>query len=145
MSPRPDSSLLPCSPSDETSGLKYFPRLVGKIRLHAKGSLWDDLHDNLGKGMDGWCCGFLHVTYDDLKARTLEGGTDEELLQWCEQHGRPLNDMDREVWNAYIDKLGWNDRVSPILERRKRELGVADRNDIQTMGHYIDVDEGRRE
>ena len=50
MSAKPDPASLPCSPLDETAGLKYFPRMIGKIRLHAEGKLWDDLHANLGKG-----------------------------------------------------------------------------------------------
>ena len=145
MSTRPDPSQLPCSPLDETSGLKYFPRMIGKIRLLAAGALWQDLHDNLGKGMDGWCCGFLRVDYNELKTRVLQGGSDEDILQWCQEHGRPLNDTDRLVWNAYTSKLGWNDHASKTLVRRKAELGVADRDDIQTMAHYMDVDEGRRQ
>jgi hypothetical protein len=99
----------------------------------------------MGKGSDGWCCAFLHVDYDALKARALQGGSDEEILQWCQKQGRPLNDTDRMVWNAYVSKLGWNDHVSPMLMKRKTEAGLEHRDDIQTMGHYIDVDEGRRE
>jgi hypothetical protein len=94
MSAKPDPATLPCSPLEETSGLKYFPRMLGKIRLQSEGSLWEDLHANLGKGSDGACVEFLHVGYDDLKARVLQGGTDEEILDWCQQQGRPLNDTD---------------------------------------------------
>ena len=50
MSAKPDPATLPCSPLDETAGLKYFPRMLGKIRLHAASKLWEDLHANLGKG-----------------------------------------------------------------------------------------------
>ncbi len=118
--------------------------MLGKIRLQAQGRLWEDLQTNLGKGMDAWITGFLHVNYDDLKVRVLDGGSDEEILAWCEANGRPLNDSDRLVWNAFASKLGWNDHVSAILVKRKAEAGLADRDDIQTMPHYIDVDEGRR-
>lgn len=143
MSAKPDPATLPCSPLEETSGLKYFPRMLGKIRLHAQGRLWDDLHANLGKGSDGACVEFLHVGYEDLKARVLQGGTDEEILEWCQQHGRQLNDTDRLVWNYYTTKLGWNDHISAILVKRKADGGLGDRDDIQTIAHYIDVDEGR--
>jgi hypothetical protein len=123
----------------------YFPRMLAKIRLHAKGQLWSELHENLGKGMDGWCCGFLHVGYGDLKARVLEGGSNKDILLWCEKKGRPLNDADRLVWNAFTSKLGWNDRASPLLAKRKADLGISHRDDIQTMTAFIDIDEGRRE
>lgn len=145
MNAKPDPATLPCSPLDETAGLKYFPRMLAKIRLHAQGRLWEELQNNLGKGSDNWCRGFLHVSYDDLKARVLQGGTDEEILQWCQEHGRPLNDADKLVWNSFASKLGWNDHVSAMLEKRKAGSGLAHRDDIQTMAHYIDVDEGRRE
>lgn len=143
MSAKPEPSTLPCSPLDETSGLKYFPRMLGKIRLFAAGKLWEDLRANLGKGSDGACIGFLHVNYDDLKARVLKGGTDEEILQWCQEHGRPLNDTDKLVWNYYILKLGWNDHITANVVKRKADSGLSDRDDIQTITHYIDVDEGR--
>lgn len=141
----PDPFSLPCGPLDETAGLKYFPRLVQKIRLHEQGRLWEELHENLGKGMDHWMCQFLHLRYADLKARVLEGGGEEELLAWAQEHGRPLNDTDRLVWNNYAAKLGWNDHATPTLHRRKRENGLEHRDDIETMAHYMDVDEGRRE
>ena len=40
-------------------------------------------------------------------------------------------------------KRGWNDEVSEILERRKKEAGMTDRSDIQTAFQFIDADEGR--
>ncbi|HYF37240.1 MAG TPA: DUF5069 domain-containing protein [Prosthecobacter sp.] len=142
---KPDPATLPCSPLELVCGLQYFPRMLAKIRLHAQGRLWEQLHANLGIGMDGWCAEFLHVTYDALKARVLEGGTDEEIFQWCREQGRELNETDKLVWNQFATKLGWNDRATPLLQKRKRESGLADRNDIVTMAHYIDVDEGRKE
>ena len=47
------------------------------------------------------------------------------------------------VWNEFMRKRGWNDEVSEILKRRKREAGMTDRSDIQTAFHFIDADEGR--
>ncbi len=139
----PDPASLPCSPLDETFGLQYFPRMTGKIRLHAAGRLWEDLHANLGQGSDAACTAFLGVDYGTLKVRVLQGGTDEEILAWCEEQGRPLNDAGKLVWNHYVTKLGWNDHVSAILAKRKADGGLAGRDDIQTIAHYIDVDEGR--
>jgi hypothetical protein len=40
-------------------------------------------------------------------------------------------------------KRGWNDEVSEILQRRKKEAGMMDRSDIQTTFQFIDADEGR--
>lgn len=143
MSAKPDPATLPCSPLDETAGLKYFPRMLGKIRLHAAGQLWEDLHANLGKGSDGALVDFLHINYDELKARVLQGGTDEEILRWCEERSRAINDTEKLIWNHYVKTLGWNDHITAILAKRKADGGLGDRDDIQTIAHYIDVDEGR--
>ncbi len=143
MSKKPDPQSLPCSALDETSGLKYFPRMTGKIRLHAQGLLWAELHANLGQGLDAACVAFLQVEYEELRQQVLSGAEDEAVLAWCEAKGRKLCDLNRRIWNHYVQKLGWNDLISPTLARRKEESGLADRQDIQTIAHYIDVDEGR--
>ena len=136
----------PKSPFEEVSGLRYFARMLDKIRLFAGGKLHSDYHPNMGKSrtMDGLICNFLRINYDDLRQRVLQGGTDEEILEWCYQKGRPLNEGDLLVWNAFVKKFGWNDFATPRLHRRKRELGISDRNDIQTMGDLFDYEEGRR-
>ncbi|MGB3118845.1 MAG: DUF5069 domain-containing protein [Verrucomicrobiales bacterium] len=144
MATAPDSSTVPCSPLDEVCGLAYFPRLTGKIRLHAAGRLWEELHSNLGRGLDAWCVDFLHVSYEDLRARVLEGGSDGEIFEWCTTNGRALNDSDLLVWRHFTAKFGWNDKAADILTKRKAENGLSDRDDIQTMAHYIDIDEGRK-
>ena len=42
-----------------------------------------------------------------------------------------------------IEQRGWNDELSEILKRRKKEAGMAGRSEIQTMFTFIDADEGR--
>jgi len=135
----------PKSPKEMTDGMMYFPRMLDKIRLHARGELHDDYHENLGAvhAADGACCNFLRVHYRDLRNHVLEGGTDEEILQWCFEQGRRLNQGDLFVWNGFASKLGWRDSVTPRLEKRKREAGIADRDDICTIPDLIDFDEGR--
>ena len=138
-----DPSTLPCSPLNEVCGITYFARMIAKIRLHAQGKLWEDLIANLGIANDATCCGFLHVSHADLTTRVLQGGTDEEIFEWCQEHGRRLNDTDKHVWNNFYKKMAWNDELTPRLASRKAESGLAHRDDIVTMPHYIDVDEGR--
>jgi Domain of unknown function (DUF5069) len=72
-----------------------------------------------------------------------KGGTDEEILQWCFKVGRRPSEADTYVWNEFMRKRGWNDEVSDILERRKKEAGMSDRADILTSFQFIDADEGR--
>ena len=89
------------------------------------------------------CCNFLRVNYEELRERVLEGGSDEEILEWCFEKGRRLNEGDLFVWNGFATKLGWRDRVTPRLEARKKALGVADRSDIACIPDLIDFDEKR--
>jgi len=135
----------PKSPKDMTRGMMYFPRMLDKIRMYAQGELHEDYHENLGgaKAADGICSNFLRVDYADLRERVLQGGTDEEILEWCFEKGRRLNEGDLFVWNGFASKLGWRDSITPRLEQRKKEAGISDREDIVTIPDLIDFDEGR--
>jgi gluconokinase len=123
----------------------YFPRMLDKIRLQARGELHEDYHKNFGapRTADSACCNFLRVHHRDLRERVKQGGTDEEILEWCFEKGRRPNESDILVWNAFVSKLGWRDFVTPTLEREKRNRGIADRADIVTIADLIDFDEGR--
>ena len=123
----------------------YFPRMLDKIRLHARGELSEEYHPNLGrpKTADGTCTNFLRVNYGVLTQRVLKGGTDEEILEWCYQNGRRLNEGDLVVWNGFVSKLGWNDFASPVLDEAKQKHGISDRPDINTIAEFIDFEEKR--
>lgn len=124
--------------------MRYFPRMLDKMRLYAKGEMRPDFHENLGKGMDARCCGFLRVDYDTLKKRVIEGGNDDEVLEWCYASGRRLDKGDLFVWNGFASKIGLNDSASNRLKQLKAESGLSHRDDIQTMGDFFEVDEGRK-
>ena len=135
---------VPLSAYQETLGMIYFARMLDKIRLNAAGNLREDFCDNLGTGLDGRCAGFLQVDYPKLVERVLQGGSDEEILNWCFNAGRALTENDLFIWNHYLKKVGWNDATSEILIRRKKESGLEDRDGIQTMVEYFEYDEGRK-
>jgi len=131
------------SPSEKVGDLFYFGRMLDKIRLYAKGELHPEYHANLGKGFDEKCVTFLRINYNQLVERVKQGGSDEEILQWCFSVGRKPSADGVYVWNEFMRKRGWNDEVSQTLERRKREAGMADRSEIETAFQFIDADEGR--
>ncbi|MEP6937215.1 MAG: DUF5069 domain-containing protein [Chthoniobacterales bacterium] len=139
-------STYPKSPKETTSGMIYFPRMLDKIRLHARDELPKDYHANLGipKSADGVCCNFLRVSYAALRERVRQGGKDEEILEWCYEKGRRLNEGDLMVWNDFNSKLGWNDFATPMLEQQKHKYGVAHRTNILTIPDLIDLDEKRK-
>jgi Domain of unknown function (DUF5069) len=132
------------SPSAKIGGIFHFGRMLDKIRLHARGKLLPDYQANLGKGFDGSCVKFLGVDYGDLAERVNNGDSDEEILKWCVERGRRPSEREIHVWNEFMRKLGWNDEVAETLKRRKRERGLEDRSDIETMFQFIDADEGRK-
>ncbi|HMJ07081.1 MAG TPA: DUF5069 domain-containing protein [Chthoniobacterales bacterium] len=136
-------STYPVSPMQLTSGVMWFPRMLDKIRLHARGELGQDYHANLGERMDKHCTAFLRIEYAALRDRVLAGGSDEDLLAWCFEKGRPLHEVDLLVWNAFVSKRGWNDDASPRLAEMKAKFGAADRSDIVTIPQFMDLDEGR--
>lgn len=131
------------SPFVQVGGLVYFGRMLDKIRAHAKGELPPDYQANLSRGFDERCVGFLRVNYKQLVEQVKQGGTDEELLQWCFSMGRQPSEDEIYVWNEFMRKRGWNDEVSETLKRRKKEAGMAGRSEIETMFTFIDADEGR--
>ncbi len=139
-------STYPKSPSENVGGLIYFPRMLDKIRLHARGELGEAYHKNLGtpRTADDALCNFLRIKYSDLHERVLEGGSDEEILEWCYEKGRRPNAGDIFLWNGFASKIGFRDFATATLERMKKEHGVADRADIATMPDMMDFEEGRK-
>ncbi len=134
----------PRSVYDKTGGIVYFARMLDKIRLHAAGELGKDYIENLGTGFDGRCCDFLGVKYGELKQRVLAGGADDELLQWCFEHGRQRTEEEMSDWNDFMVKRGWRDGVSSRLQMRLKEAKLEHRTgEILTMFDFIEVDEGR--
>lgn len=131
------------SPADKLGGLVYFGRMLDKIRVHAKGELPADYQPNLGKGFDAKCCAFLHIDYAQLAERVKQGTSDSEALDWALSTGRRPTEAEITMWNEFMRKFGWRDEAAEILARRKREAGMTDRADIETMFQFIDADEGR--
>lgn len=127
---------------DRIGRLVYFGRMLDKIRLQAAGRLPADYHANLGKGFDSRCCTFLGVDHAAVTARTLQGGTDEEVLAWCHAQGGTRTDEQCDTWNGFMMKRGWRDEATPILQKRILEFGLTGKP-IETMFDLNEFDEGR--
>jgi Domain of unknown function (DUF5069) len=135
----------PCSDYRKTKGLIYFARMLDKIRLNTGGRLAPGYFVGVDDPtlFDARCTRFLGVNYDDLVARTLEGGSDEEILEWCFQRGRKPGDEEILIWNAFMTKRGWRDEASVELQGAKEHVGWKDRDDIQTWVDLHEAEEGR--
>ncbi len=135
----------PRSAHVETRGVVFFARQLDKIRLHALGKLPPDynLGFNRDDTFDARFCRFWGVDFDALTARTLQGGTDEEIFDAVFAGRLPLNGEQVRAWNAFLRKRGLRDECSPEIAELKAERGWADRDEIQTYMDYQDADEGR--
>src|SRR5262249_7634361 len=120
----------PCSDRIKTKGLIYFARMLDKIRLKARGELPPDYFAGVDQDptmFDARCTRFLAVNYDELVQRTLHGGSDEEILEWCFQRGRRPSDEEISIWNAFLTKRGWRDDASSDLQGGKGGIGFGGR------------------
>src|SRR5204863_7358078 len=95
------------------------------------------------QGIDDKSIPFMRVNYGELGALVKECGTDHEIMLSSFTVSRTASEDDIYVWNEFMRKRGWNDKVSEIVKRRKAEAGMSDRSDIQTAFQFIDADEGR--
>jgi hypothetical protein len=142
----PTKSQTPCSDYKKTNGLVYFARMLDKIRLKAAGKLPADYFvgvDDDPTVFDARCTRFLGVNYEELRIRALQGGSDEEILEWCFKRGRKPTDEEIAIWNAFLLKRGWRDEASADLQVAKERSGLRDRDDVQTWVDLHDVEEGR--
>lgn len=135
------------SPNATVGGIVVFGRILDKIRFFAReGTLPEGYHLGLIEGsrtFDDRVCRFLGVSFDDLSRRTLQGGSDEDVLEWCFQNGKRPDAEQIEVWNTFMQKRGWRDSASAGLARQKEEAGLGHRNDIDVFFALMDVEEGR--
>ena len=135
---------LPVSGYQKTERLVYFSSLCSKARLMQRDVLPRPYHEFIGAGFDGRCCRFLHVDYQDIKRLIAEGRSDRDILEWCYNHGRKPNDEEVFIWNLFMEKRGWRDDDSSLVQREKESIGLGDRDEIQTLFDFYDFDEGRR-
>lgn len=132
------------SPYDQVCGMVHFGRMLDKMRLHRAGQLPPAWIESKGKaaGFDDRCCRFLRIDYRALEAEVLQGLDDTAALAWAHARGRKPTEDDVELWNGFMQKLGWRDAVSERVTLRLREIGLEP-GLVETMFDFIDLDEGR--
>lgn len=130
---------------EKIDGLVYLPRMLEKIRLHARGELPEDYIPYLGSGFDKRCVDFLGLDYESLKEKVLDGSNDSEIVAWCKQIGTSRTEVEKEVWNEFMMKRGWRDLEPSCddFQNYKIKYGYGSREDIKTYFDFFEVDEGR--
>ena len=92
---------------------------------------------------DARCTRFLDVNYDELVERTLKGGSDEEILEWCFERGRRPSDEEISIWNAFLRSVAGETTRAQTCRQPKKRSGLGDRDDIKTWVDLHDAEEGR--
>ena len=129
---------------EKTGGLFYFARMCSKIRLHTQGKLPADYFDMLGKGFDGRTCRYLSVSYEEVKNLVLSGKSDDEVLAWCYEKGRPLTDEQILIYNSFMSKRGWrDDETDEFIPEAIKRYRLKDNGQLITDFDLIEMDEGR--
>jgi hypothetical protein len=135
--------IYPRSPRETMAGWVHLPRFVDKIRLHLAGKLHPEYQNNFTDGFDGlWleAAGLTAEQFIDVVKKTM---TDGEVADWVRQNVKKT-DADKQAFAKYILNRGNDaDDSKARLEKRKQELGLAQRPDVKTFVDLIDADEKR--
>jgi len=132
------------SPRSKLGGLHHLGRMFDKIRCDLAGSLLEEYRPNLGlsAGLDGHLCGFLGFEFNDISQKISERLSDEEMVEWCFTTGLRPDPVQRRIWNAFSEKIGWRDFAASIVDELKKEDGLENRPELQTAFDVIDEREG---
>jgi len=135
------------SPYQKVANLYHLGRMLDKIRLRRAERLPAEYLPNFGliAGLDGHLCGFLGVEFSVVCEGVRQGGTDDEIAEWCFQHGLRPSKMQVRIWNEFARKFGYDDVAAKFLARIKAEEGLEHRTDVVTTFDLIDLREGRGE
>ena len=134
------------SPRKKLGGYVFLPRLIDKIRLHARGELPKEYIGNLlGKGyaLDNRFVEFTGLDGEKLREAILASKRDSEVLAWVEMNAIHHTEEEKKSWIRQIEAY----RPGPeALELRKKNYPeLSAKTDIGALNAFdmIDMDEGR--
>jgi hypothetical protein len=133
------------SPRETLGGYMILPRLIDKVRLHARGKLPPEYLPQLlapEPALDGRFLAFSGLEREALRAAILSL-PDAAVLTWVERHAQPHTESEKRAWGEGINAY------RPDAERAARRArdypAVTARFDVGVMSVFdvIDLDEGR--
>lgn len=134
------------SPRETLGGLIILPRLIDKVRAHARGVLPPEYVANLlqpGTTLDGRFLTFTGLEPEPLRAAILAAADDAAVLAWVERHAQPRTAEERRRWAEAVEAS----RPDParVALRRQFYPALAGKVDLGAIGplELIDLDEGR--
>jgi len=138
----------PRSPKALLGGIAHLGRFIDKIRLRHAGQIQD--YNYITVGFDKYLIEFLAIDAKDFEQRVLDGGTDEELLDWTLLHGRKPSAREIAEWSQSLLASGPKDeaarqrfqgRLKDIA--MKRGVAVSALPSVTTWADVIELDEER--
>lgn len=125
------------------AGWVHLPRFVDKIRLHLAGKLHPDYQENFTKGFDGAWLKAADVNADEFVGVVKASVTDGEVCDWVRNLKK--SEAEKKAFGDFVLNRGreGDEAVKARLQMRKKEVGLEQRDDIQTFVDFIDADEKR--
>jgi len=143
-----ESAIYPRSLNALLGGIAHLGRLIDKIRLRHAGRIQD--YNYLTVGFDKYLLELFTLNGEDLERRVLQGGTDEDIVQWVKGRASHVSDEDIQQWNHRILTSGPQDdaarrrfqtRLNDVAA--KRGVAVETLPAAVTWADVIELDEGR--
>jgi hypothetical protein len=135
--------IYPRSPREMMDGWVHLPRFIDKIRLHLAGQLHSDYQDNFTKGFDGAWLKAAGVDAAKIIEVVKQSVTDGQVCDWARQNVKKTA-AEKAEFNKFASTYGTQtDELKARLAMRKKDAGLAHRDEINTFFDFIDADEKR--
>ena len=134
------------SPRETLGGYVILPRLIDKIRLHARGKLPPEYIGQLlkpGLSLDGRFLTFTELDGKQLRGAILAVASDEEVLAIVARHSELRTDDEKKWWAD--DIAAYRPSAEGVALRQQLYPELAAQVDIGSLSAFdmIDMDEGR--
>ena len=134
------------SPREKLDGYILLPRLIDKVRAHARGMLPDAYHRNLlrpGLTLDGRLLTFTGIDGEALREIIITSTSDEPVLCWIAEHGHSHSDEEKQRWAKEVEAYRASGRVLMYLQATHPELAARVDFTRFSLLDLLDMDEGR--
>lgn len=113
----------PRSPKALLGGIAHLGRFIDKIRLRNQGQIQD--YNYMTVGFDKYLIDFLGIDAKAFEQRVLAGGTDEELLAWVNDNGKPVTDAEIRLFSRNLLKSEpKDDAARQRFQNRLQEIAI---------------------
>ena len=127
---------------DEHFGLMHLPRIMEKLLRVDQGVLEPYYEPTVGQGFDRMLVEHLGVPLEFFR-HSVKLWVNDRPNFFAAMSRRMPADADAATWNRRLVQRGLRGYGLFRLQRRKKALGLGDREDIRTMIDLIEFVEGR--